>query len=515
MLLGSVPNLVAVLPDGRPECAGRAVAGVAFHSARVRPGFCFVAVRGARDDGHRFVESAVARGASAIVVDRPEVARAVARRPEGLCVALVTDSRLALAWMAAAFFGHPSRDLAVVGITGTVGKTSTALFLQQILNGAGRLSGAVGSLGILTRHHTAPSPLTTPDAVTLQAALRTMADEGLACSVVEVSSHALMQSRAAGLRLSAGVLTELLPHEHADAHPTFRHYLATKARFLELLEPGATLAYSTSSAETVALASRWPGKWRIRYALLDGGPAGAGDGGHAPASGEGERGCVEGRILSMSLSGVELALAAHLDGQRPPAVRVHLPLIGPHAASNAVASAAAALALGVNFERVVAGLSRLTPPWRRMEPTYRGEFTVIDDTTGHPASFERLFRTLEASAAPSVVLLVGIRGSRGAEINARNGQVIARWSHRLPVKAMVVTDSLDVADELNRVRDEERHALLSALQDARVQPIHCPALEDAVAAAVNRTSPGDVLVLAGAQGLNRAAEMVRALLRSR
>lgn len=519
VLLEAVPNLLRLVPGDRASEVR--VRGVTAHSKGVRPGFCFVAVRGSTADGHDFAEEAVERGASVVVVDRPEVGERLARRADGAAVAVVTDSRLALAWMAAAYYAHPSQELAVIGVTGTVGKTSTALFLRHLLQSAGWPTGAVGSLGIFTRGGVAPSPLTTPDPVTLQAALRTMADEGLRFATVEISSHALLQHRAASVRLAGGVLTELLPHEHSDVHPTFQDYLEAKARFFELLEPEATVVYSTANPHTSSLAARWPGLRRVGYALMvdEGGmsdprrplprpgPAWTPDG-----TAQGERGHVVGRVLSLSLAGAELALSARLDGRSAVVGPVRLPLLGPHAAANAVGAAAAALALGMDADRLVRGLETLRPPRRRMEIIHQGSFTVIDDTTGHPASFERLFETLQMCGARGIVLLVGVRGRRGADINARNGRAVAEWSHRLPVEAIVVTDAEEAVDEPNHPGPDEREALLRAMEGARVRPLHFRTLRQAVSGALERVRPGGVLVLAGAQALNGAAALVRGAL---
>ena len=510
------------------------VTALTSHSAEVTPGALFVAVRGFRRDGHDFIDEALRRGARAVVVDRPEVVERLGRG-EWACVAVqVQNSRLALAQLAARWFGEPSRELTVVGVTGTVGKTSTALFLRQLLEACGLATGAIGSLGVFFGPVRVPSGLTTPDPVALQGWLRAMADEGLWGAVMEVSSHALLQHRAAGVRLRAGVLTELVPHEHTDAHPTFADYLAAKRRFLDLLADEAPLVYSAASPATVELAQRWPAPQRLRYALTVRTQQGAAPQGGWPTevglSGQ-EAGVVYGHLLGMDLWGTWLEVGAWAagglgrgaglpspDGGRGEAgavrvqfgpVRVRLGLLGPHSAANAVGALAAAFTLGVQWEAAAAAMERLRPPRRRMEVIYRGSFTAIDDTTGHPASFGRLFEVLEAAGSGPVVLVVGVRGSRGSHINALNGRAIADWSRRLPLRAVIVTSSEEAVDPANRVLPHERRALLEALQGVESSVLHCATLEEAVQAALNAIRPGDVLVLAGAQGMNRAAFVFR------
>lgn len=494
-----------------PEARDGLVSSITADSRAVVPGACFVAVRGTRIDGHAFVEEALAKGAAAVVVDRPEVARRLAGARRQAAVAVVPDSRVALAWLAAAWHGHPSRALHLVGITGTVGKTSTALYLRQLLEASGRRTGAVGSLGIFLRDGWRPSELTTPDPLSLQGALREMVDQGLRVATLEVSSHALIQHRAAFVRLSTGVITDIVPHEHADIHPTFEAYLEAKARFFQLLDPEATLVYSAASPHTSRLAARWPASRRVRFEVAGGGAADRSGAGplRAARGGRGER----GRVLSMDMEGTRLELAAALDGELDLQVAVRLPLLGTHAALAAAGAAAAALTLGVQPEALRHGLEALRPLRRRMEVLLRRPFAVVDDTTGHPASFDRLFDTLAACGARGIVLLVGVRGSRGEEINARNGRAVAAWSHRLPFEAVVVTDAQEAAGPRDRVRAEERQALLQALEGARAPVRHVPTLEQAVAACLERVRPGGVLVMAGAQGLDGAAGVLRQMLR--
>ncbi len=160
----------------------------------------------------------------------------------------------------------------------------------------------------------------------------------------------------------------------------------------------------------------------------------------------------------------------------------------------------------------MAAAEQLRPPRRRMEVIYRGPFTAIDDTTGHPASFERLFEVLEAAGGGPLVLVVGVRGSRGSDVNARNGRVIARWSRRLAVRKVIVTSSEESVGPADRVLPHEREALMSALRGGPAPVLHYPTLQEALQTALNSTRPGDVLVLAGAQALNRAASLFRRLM---
>ena len=208
------------------------VSGVAYHSGQVAPGMVFVALKGARTDGHRFVAEALARGAAAIVSEQElEV-------PVGVTLIRVDQARLALAHLAAAFYGHPSRELTLVGITGTNGKTSTTYLLEAILENAGHQVGVIGTVNYRSSQKTWPAPVTTPESLDLQGLLRAMRSEGVSHVCLEVSSHALDLKRVDRAAFDVGVFTNL-SQDHLDYHRDMEDYFAAKSRlFLELLANG-------------------------------------------------------------------------------------------------------------------------------------------------------------------------------------------------------------------------------------------------------------------------------------
>src|SRR5436190_301358 len=161
------------------------IADIAYHSKAVRSGGLFVAIPGLQHDGHAFVSEAIARGAAAVVVQRPTEV------PPGVTQVVVADSRIALASLSCAFFGEPSRAFSLIGITGTNGKGTTAYLLDAVLARAGRRTGVVGTLGVKVGARTTPLDRTTPEAPDLQRILRQMADQHLDCVMMEVASHAL------------------------------------------------------------------------------------------------------------------------------------------------------------------------------------------------------------------------------------------------------------------------------------------------------------------------------------
>ncbi|MGH7518890.1 MAG: Mur ligase family protein [Gemmatimonadales bacterium] len=470
------------------------VAGLAVDSRTVRPSDLFVALPGTRDDGARYIADAVGRGASA----------AMARAPvPGLPTLVVADPRHALAPLAAAFHGYPSRRLRLVGITGTLGKTSTSLLLEAALAAGGVSVGAIGSLGVRqglprTSAGTRTARLTTPDAPAIHSTLARFADAGVTTAVMEVTSHGILQERVAGLELALGVFTNLVPDEHLEYHPSAEHYVQTKLRFLDLLGPGAPLVVDLANARVVARA----GERRIAVAL------------------DGSEGApVRVRSVQHHLNGVSfiLTITRELYGARAVAVApgelpIALPLLGRHQLANAALAATAALLLGVSAEAIGTAFESPPPLRRRMEVVWGGRPLVIDDTVGNPRSLRAVFESVQRLSRGGLRVAFGIRGARGPAINRQLAATLAEQVTRLARATsvhLVVTASEDAAGAANRVRADERTAVLETLDQAGIPYVFEPTLERAVQRTLHGCRPEELVLLLGAQGMDAAAELVR------
>lgn len=479
-LLSEVQVKEAFGPARDPE-----IAQVTSDSRQVRPGALFVAVTGENHDGHAFLGEAAARGAAAAIVEQVEPAF-----PLSLPVVRVADSRAALALAAAAFYGHPARRLTLIGVTGSVGKTSTAQVLAHLLRAAGKRVGVVGSLGIDDGRDTVPTPNTTPDPVTLQRAFRSMVENGLDTAVMEVSSHALVQKRVHALPFDVGIFTNLLELEHSDFHPTFEAYVEAKESFLQHLLPQGAAVFSADNPHTLEIARRFPGR-RLSFGLSPGAE-------------------VRGEVSAVTRKGTQIAIdcgSAHR-------LSLTLPLLGRHHALNILAAIAAAHVMETPVEALEEALGTLKPFRRRMELIELGDVCVLDDTVGHPASMDHLFETVSALECPGIVVAAAIRGNRGRAINAANGERLGYWCRKLGVRRLVVTSSEEVVSPLDRVEEGEKEAYLGALRRAGVAFTYAPRLEEACSEAVEGIEPGELLVLLGAQGMDEGLHFVRAAIGS-
>jgi UDP-N-acetylmuramoyl-L-alanyl-D-glutamate--2,6-diaminopimelate ligase len=496
------------MPEARlsrlAAAAGAALVGpdlsisrIAVDSRLVRPGDLFAALPGTRDDGLRHVPDARARGAAAVLAADP-------LPPAPTIVA--ADVRRALAACAAELQSHPARELRLVGITGTLGKTSTSLLLESALAAGGIAVGAIGSLGVRSGPprsagslHT--SRMTTPDAPALHAALRRLVDAGVQTAVMEVTSHALFQERVAGLGFSAGVFTNLVPDEHLEYHPSPQHYIETKLRFLERLSAGAPLVVDSSNRRVLARA-----QGNVVPVALDGGNGGA----------------VRLELRERHLNGAVVVLhvrapLARADGSvlPPGEIPLELLLMGRHQLANAALAAVAALLLGIGRQDVARALADPPRLRRRMEVVWNGRPLVLDDTVGHPRSLRALFEAVRPLTGGGLRIVFGIRGSRGATVNQRLGEALAE---SLPALTrgrsahLVVTGSADLTDAANRVRDEERDAVLRVLEARSITFVYEPTLAAAVDRALDGCRPEELVLLLGAQGMDGAADLARARL---
>ena len=206
------------------------IASLVYDSRSVEPGSCFFAVCGTQSDGHTYIASAIERGAVAVVCERmPE------ERVEGVSYAVVEDSNIAMAAMAAAYYDHPSRELKLVGVTGTNGKTTTATLLYDMFMAMGRKAGLISTVVYRIGEESLASTHTTPDAIRLNAMMRQMVDCGCQYCFMEVSSHSLAQHRTHGLHFAGGLFTNLT-HDHLDYHGTYKEYIRAKKSVFDSLD---------------------------------------------------------------------------------------------------------------------------------------------------------------------------------------------------------------------------------------------------------------------------------------
>ena len=381
--------------QGSTSCA---LAGITADSREVQPGWAFVAIPGVKVDGHTYIAQALAQGASVLVIDRPLdlTTRTLA------CCLRVPDSRHALAHMAAAFFGHPSRQLRLIGVTGTNGKTTSTYLLEAVLLAHGLTPGVIGTVTYRYADHERPADQTTPAAEDIQRLLRQMVDAGVSDCALEVSSHALAQHRVWGCQFAAALFTNLT-QDHLDYHADMAAYFAAKARLFTTYQPGvAVLNYDDPAGEQLMHETRAP---VITY-------------GFSPASD------VSVEHLAMDASGIDLTVRM----ERHP-VTVHSQLIGRHNVYNILGVLATANGLGLGIEQTVQGIERLRTVPGRFERVDRGQpFSVLVDYAHTDDALRNVLQAARGIATGRILVVFGAGGDRDRGKRARMGRVAAQYA---------------------------------------------------------------------------------------
>jgi UDP-N-acetylmuramoyl-L-alanyl-D-glutamate--2,6-diaminopimelate ligase len=435
--------------------------GVTHDSRRVQSGSVFVALRGLKSDGVVFVPQAIAAGAAAVVAERAPDA------PIGVPWIVVKDARLALAWLAAEFHGHPSRAMRVVGITGTNGKTTTGYVLSSIFEAAGVRCGLMGTVVYRVGQQEIAATRTTPEAPELQELMRQMVNTGCGACVMEVSSHALSLRRADGIHFAAGVFTNLT-RDHLDFHEDMEDYFAAKRRLFEMLPPDAPGAVNVDDPRgtAVAEAATRPVTYAVnRAADVTSGP------------------------LSLSLEGLTF------DARTPRGtVRVRSQLVGRPNVYNILAAISVATALDLPLEAIEQGVSRLEGvPGRFERASSAGDdITVVVDYAHTDDALRNLLETARPLAARRLITVFGAGGERDRTKRPLMGMVAARLSD-----VVVITSDNPRTEDPNRIIDEvnrgaqpetrQRGASVLTLVDRRKAILH----------AIDQALPGDVVLVAG------------------
>ena len=432
------------------------VSALAYESNRVKPGSLFCTWKGQVKDGHAFVPDAVKRGAVAVVAER----KLGDLQIPGI---RVENGRRALGRMAANFYGNPSRQVRVVGITGTNGKTSTAMLLQSLLEAGGLRSGLLGTVLNDTGAGRVGAKHTTPEALDLQEYLAEMRENGCRAAAIEVSSHALDQGRTEGVEFAGAIFTNL-GRDHLDYHQTLETYEAAKAQLFRGLGSGAFAVINTEDPAGIRMASLCgPGVRIVRYGV--------------------DRGEVHARNLKMGTGGSSFVLCTP-EGE----VASTLPWLGRFNVANALAAAAGALASGVPLEKVAAGLGRAPAVLGRMERVAGPqEITVLIDYAHTEDAVRAALETLRPLTQGTLWIVLGAGGDRDKGKRPKMAAAAAGLADEV-----ILTSDNPRSEDPKVILREMKSGVSS---DSRVQVIENRS--EAIRVAVLGARRGDVVLIAG------------------
>ncbi|MEO8226092.1 MAG: UDP-N-acetylmuramoyl-L-alanyl-D-glutamate--2,6-diaminopimelate ligase [Gemmatimonadota bacterium] len=441
-------DLVVDAPAGSTS-----LTGLTTDSRGVRPGDLYIAVRGSQADGHRFVPDALAHGAAALLVE-------TAQRTHVPQV-IVRDGRKAALAAARTWYDDPARSLSLVGITGTNGKTTTTGLVRHLLNADGK-AGSIGTLGAFDGAGAAiPSTagtLTTPGTIDLQATLAALRDRATQWVAMETSSHSLDQGRLDGLTFAAALYTNLT-RDHLDYHGTMEAYLAAKLRLSSYLALSGVDIVNLDDDAWSALPQRAE---RVTFGLN-------------PAAD------VRAAELQLDAGGSRFRMLTPWG-----ASDIALPLLGDFNVANALAAAAAALALGRSFDEVTDRLQRAPQVPGRMEKIAEHPCVVLRDYAHTPDALERALATLRPLTAQRLVVVFGCGGDRDRGKRPLMGRIAA-----LAADLTIVTSDNPRTENPDAIIDDIVAGMAGAphvrIADRRA----------AIAAALDGAGPGDTVLLAG------------------
>ena len=441
------------------------VSSVEYDSRCVRPGGLFVAMHGESSDGNRYIDQAIAAGAVAVVTDSSQ------EKPrEGIAWAVVPNGRRALARISANFYKRPAERIAITGITGTNGKSTTAFLLESILNAAGRKSALIGTIEYHVAGKVLPAPHTTPEALELNQILSQALGQGATEAVMEVSSHALAQERVYGVPFDVAVFTNLT-RDHLDYHQTMDDYFAAKRKLFAGCgtdapraavlniddEYGAKLADFSRKRSSVVLKFGW------------------------------DRGDFHAANVDITTRGTRFDLVTPEEK-----IAVFSPLIGRVNVYNILSASAAAFARQCSAQAIAKGVNSLARvPGRFERVECEQPFTVVVDyahTDDALRNLTSLARELVSAMKGRVITLFGCGGDRDRKKRPMMGEAAGRGSDFV----VLTSDNPRSEDPVAIINDA-----VVGLQKTEVKYAIEADRRKAIALAISEARPGDIVLLAG------------------
>lgn len=438
------------------------ITNLTMDSRKVGPGSLFIAIRGTVADGHNFIDTAIKQGAAAILCEElPE------NTVEGVAYVRVQDSARTMGLIAANFYNQPSQKLKLVGVTGTNGKTSVATLLFRLFRALGYRCGLLSTVQNQIDDQIIPATHTTPDVITINQLVSQMLAHGSTHVFMEVSSHAVVQERIAGLTFTGGIFTNIT-HDHLDFHGTFDNYIRAKKGFFDQLPASAFALTNVDDKRGLVMLQNTTAR-KESYSLQT-------------------LATFKGKIIADSLFGLNMLV----DNQE-----VWFKLIGRFNAYNLLSVYGAAVLLGEDPAEVLTLLSGITPPPGRFEQVISENKVVgIVDYAHTPDALQNVLETIvglrqanEQDRLPQIITVVGCGGNRDAAKRPIMAEIACRFSNRV----ILTSDN---------PRNEDPMAILEQMQ-AGVPPVDFKktmTIEDrreAIQRAVSLAQPHDIILVAG------------------
>jgi UDP-N-acetylmuramoyl-L-alanyl-D-glutamate--2,6-diaminopimelate ligase len=480
-------NLLAALPAdlatsqrlGEESAQDPLIRGICYDSRNVAPGDLFIALRGSVSDGHDYLERAIALGAVALLVEAPPEAKLLT----GCTAAVVPDTRRALAPIATRFFGEPGKEMVLIGITGTNGKTSTSYLVESILGKARKRTGLIGTVEVRFAGEAQPAVNTTPESLDLQSTLRRMCTRNVDSVVMEVSSHGLELERVVGCEFRVAAITNVT-QDHLDFHGNMEAYLASKrllfSRYLVASDGSAVVNLDDASAQQFISAARDRGARVIRVTRN------------------------RERNAEVKLLNANITLAGSQVQLELPSgpLEVALPLVGDFNLENLLVACGICVALDIAPETIAEGIAACPQVPGRMEVVgaeMPNAPTVIVDYAHTPDAVEKLLTAVRPLSSGRLITVFGCGGDRDRAKRPLMAEAVARHSDR----ALATSDNPRTEDPLTILADVEKglreleRVELEALDTRDRSYAVVPDRREAIDLAMSIARPEDTVILAG------------------
>lgn len=470
---------------------GVKITGITCDSRKVKVGYAFVAIKGDKLDGNDYIDMAIENGAVIVYTEKDIKSKSVP-------VVKVKNSRIKLAQLLNEFYDFPSEKIKIIGITGTNGKTTTTYLIEEILRAGNYKTGVIGTLGVKIEDNYIPSDLTTPDPERLFHILNKMEKKKIEVVIMEVSSHGLKFDRTYGIEFDVAIHTNIAK-DHLDFHKSHQDYIETKKKLFDSLSRNKIAILNIDDGNATKLVKDNEKALIITYGLNN-----------------------KATVTASSLE-VNNATCFTLCIQRglttlygeeiePFEFPIVLNLIGTHNVYNTLAAITTAIYFGMELEDIRRVLMNFHGVNRRLEKIYDKDFLVIDDFSHNPASYEAVFQTIQSMEYRNVIIVNAIRGNRGKNVNEDNAKVMANWYGILGVKKIILSLSNDIVSEKDKVSSQEIIVYRKIFNDFDIEFQFEDTLKTAINKSLEKVKKGDIILLLGAQGMEKGKEILENIL---
>ncbi len=433
------------------------VSSIAYDSHKVTKDGMFIAIAGFKEDGHQYVMEAIQNGARVVVVEEGHID--VSQIPSDVVVVTATDTRLVMPQMACNFYEHPSRELKVVGVTGTKGKTTTSYMIKSILEHAGKKVGLIGTIAYFDGENWIDSERTSPESVDIQRLLRAMVNHGVNVAVLEVSAHSLSLHRVDGISFDIGIFTNL-SQDHMDFYQSFEEYFNAKAKLFAMCKEGFVNSDDMYARKIMNIAS-----CPMTTYGVDNNPY------------------VSARdiIITNSYADFKMPFNKIIE-------RIKVPIPGRFTVYNSLAAICAAIKLGAGVEDVLEGLATVKVPGRSEVVPCTRNYTILIDYAHTPDSLENILRATKSYTKGKVICVFGCGGDRDKIKRPMMGEIAGKIAGYT-----IITSDNPRSENPEEICKEIEEGIKNTKGKYRVIVDRRKAIEHAI----RKAEKGDLILIAG------------------